>query len=86
MKNVDEESYEVLDLSTDSFESRSDCGINGDTHTALYLKDKLAISNAGYHELSIIFNLPSSSKTKKCTEQLNAQFEIWDAPEGIFGI
>jgi len=64
MKNVDEGTYEVLDLSTGSFESRSDCSVSGDTHTALYLKDKLAISNAGYHELSIISNLPSSSQIK----------------------
>lgn len=86
MKNADEGTYEVLDLSTGSFESKSDNKLSGDMHTALYLKDKLAISNAGYHELSMISNLPSSSQIHKCTKQLNAQYEIQNAPSGIVGV
>ena len=65
MKNADEGTYEVLDLSTSSFECRTDGKLSEDMHTALYLKDKLSISDAGYHELSMISDLPSSSQFKQ---------------------
>ena len=47
---------EVLDLSNGSFECRNDGKVSDNVHTALYLKDKTSIFNAGYHEL-IIFPL-----------------------------
>ena len=86
MKNVDDGTYEVLNISTGSFESRPDDKSSSDTNTALYLKDKLAISNTGYHELSMISNLPSSSQIRKCTKELNEQFDIRNAPDGIVGV
>ena len=86
MKNVDEGTYEVLDLATGHFESRSDGEVSSDAHTALYLKDKTSISNAGYHELSMISNLPSSYQIKKYTKQMNDQYEIQNSPEGIVGV
>ena len=64
IKNTDEGTSEVLDLATGSFESSSGGKLSGDMHNALYLKDKLSISNAGYHELSMISNLPSSTQIK----------------------
>ena len=57
--------------------------LNSKKHTALYLKDKLAISNSGYHKLSMISDLPPSNQLKKCASTLNAQFDIRDSPEGI---
>lgn len=78
---------ETLDVSTGEFTKNSSCNnISGSVHTALYLKDKFSISNSGYHQLSMISDLPNSTQVKKCTTNLNSQFEIQDAPEGIVGV
>lgn len=86
MENVSEGTIEILDISTGEFDGK--CVSDGKRlsskkHMVLYLKDKLAISNSGYHELSMISDLPPFSQLKKCASTLNAQFEIRDAPEGI---
>jgi len=67
MENVNEGTIEVLDASTGEFEGK--CVNNGTPlgskkHTALYLKGKLAISNSGYHVLSMISDLPPFSQLK----------------------
>ena len=67
MENVSEGTIEILDVSTGEFEGKS---VNdgkplcSKKHTALYLKDKLAISNSGYHELSMISDLLPFSQLK----------------------
>ena len=50
-----------------------------DLHTALYLKDKFAVSNTGS-------DFPNSNKLKRCVYDLNAKYEIKDAPENIVGV
>ena len=74
-----------MDLSTGEFKMpKSKCNeISSRLHTASYLKDKFSISHNGYHQLSMISDLPNSSQIKKCPTYLNAQFDIQDAPEGI---
>ena len=69
IENVSEGTTEILDVSTGEFEGKyvSDRkSLNSKKHTALYLKDKykLAISNSGYHKLSMISDLPPSSQLK----------------------
>ena len=85
LKNADEGTLETLDLSTGEFKMpKSKCNeISSRLHTASYLKDKFSISHNGYHQLSMISDLPNSSQIKKCPTYLNAQFDIQDAPEGI---
>jgi len=65
MENVNEGTIEVLDVSTGVFEGKcvnNRTSLRSKKHTALYLKDKLAISNSGYHELSRISELPPFSQ------------------------
>ena len=62
MKNVDDGTYEVLNISTGSFKSRPDDKLSSDTRS---LKNKLAISNAGYHELSMISNKKMHKRIKR---------------------
>ena len=57
-----------------------------DVHSVLYVEDKFYVSNEAFHELSMLSNLPSSSKLKSLTRTLNAQFEIHSAPNGIGGV
>ena len=88
MENISEGTIEILNVSTGEFEGKrvGDRKPFSSKHTALYLKDKLAISNSGYQELSMISDLPRFNQLKKCASTLNAQFEIRDAPEGIVGV
>ena len=67
MENVSEGTIKILDIFTGEFDGK--CVSDGkplssEKHTALYLKDKLAISNSGYHELSMISDLPPFSQLK----------------------
>ena len=47
------------------------------------VKDKFTISDAAYHELSMVSNLPNFYKVKKATEMLNKEFDIKAAPNSI---
>jgi len=40
------------------------------------VKDKYAVSNEAYHELSIMSDLPSFSQIRKLTKSTNAVMEI----------
>ena len=88
LKNTDKGTLETLDLSTGEFKaSKRNCNeIDSRLHTALYLKDKFSISHKGYHQLSMISDLPNSNQIKECTTYLNGQFDIHDAPEGVIGV
>lgn len=54
--------------------------------SVLYVKDKFSVSNKAFHELSMLSNLPSSSKVKNLTRTLNSQLDIRSAPNGIVGV
>ena len=51
--------------------------------TGFVLKDKFTISDAAYHELSMVSNF---YKVKKATEMLNKKFDIKTAPNSITGV
>ena len=51
--------------------------------SVLYVKDKFSISNEAFHELSTLSDLPSSYCIKTLTRELNSQFEILRAPNGM---
>ena len=44
---------------------------------SVYVKDKFSVSNKAFHELSMLSNLPSSSKVKNLTRTLNSQLDIY---------
>lgn len=67
MENVSKGTIEILDVSTGKFEGKGITdrkSLSSKEHTALYLKDKLAVSNSGYHELSMISDLPPINQVK----------------------
>ena len=55
-------------------------------HSTLYVKDKYSIADAGYHELSMLSDLPSSSQIKKLKHKLNSRYNIKKAPGNIIGV
>ena len=50
---------------------------------SLYVKDKFAVYFEAYHELSMLFNLPSSSQVRTLATSLNSQFKIKNCPNNI---
>jgi len=52
-------------------------------HTSLLVKDKYAVSNEAYHELSIMSDLPSF---RKWTKSMDAMMEITSCPNNICGV
>lgn len=59
---------------------------NKTLHSALYIKDKFTISYEAYHELSMISDLPSSTRIKKLAGTLNSHYDIRKCPNGIIGV
>ena len=60
---------------------------NDDLNLLLYAKEKFRISDAAYHELSMLYPmLPRSCQLKKRTNVLNKQWEIFKTPEGTIGV
>jgi len=55
-------------------------------HTSLLVKDKYAVSNEAYHELSIMSDLPSFSQIRKVMKSMNAMMEITSCPNNICGV
>ena len=49
-------------------------------YSALYVKDKYALSDTGFHELSMLSDLPKSSQVKKLAHEMNYQFHTYNAP------
>ena len=80
----------VLDVSKGTFickdEQAKTAGVSTRIHSTLHVKDKFSISNEGYHELSMMSDLPSSSQIKKLTVSLNSQCDIQSCPNGIIGV
>ena len=57
-----------------------------EVHSALYVKDKYSLSDTNFHELSMLSDLPKSSQVKKLAHEMNHQFHIYNAPNGVVGI
>lgn len=78
----------ALDLAKGTFSYKSSKADTTDekSYSALYIMDKFTISNAAYHELSMVSDLPSSSQIKKLTGVLNSQYGIKRCPNNIIGV
>ena len=56
-------------------------------HSALYVKDKYALSDNAFHELTMISSdLPKSNQVKKLAHEMSNQFHIYNAPDGVVGV
>ena len=53
---------------------------------SLLIKDKYAVSNEAYHELSIMSDLPSFSQVRKLTKSMNSKLKITSCPNGVCGV
>ena len=62
LENLETGMHEMVDLSTGEFTAKP-VDIKEDNISSIpYVKDKFAISDNSYHELSMVSDLPSSSK------------------------
>ena len=53
----------------------------------LYAKERFGMSNAAYHELSMLFpTLPRSNHLNERVKELNKQWKVFPTPEGTIGI
>ena len=88
IENVDTGSHELLNVACGTYSGMSEATTSEkeNVHSVLYVKDKFSVSNEAFHELSMLSNLPSSSKVKNLTRTLNSQFDIRSAPNGIVGV
>ena len=59
---------------------------NDKVHKTLLIKDKCAISNSAFHELSMVSDLPSSNQVKRLACEFNKTFLIHPSPHGIVGV
>ena len=55
-------------------------------HSTLYVKDKHSIADAGYHELSMLSDLPYITQIKKLRHELNSHYDIRKVPGDIIGV
>ena len=85
LEQIDTGENVTLDLAKGTFSYKSGKADTTDEklYSALYIKDKFTISNAAYHELSIVSNLPNLSQIKKLTGVLNSQYGIKRCPNNI---
>ena len=66
-----------MDVTTGKFTKIcSEENVKDTMHCTLYVKDKYSIADAGYHELSMLSDLPSSSQIKKLKHELNSWYNI----------
>ena len=84
---MDTGDHEVLDLSTGSLNKSkvSPVPSNKETvHSALYIKDRVTISNEAYHELSMVSDLPRSHHVQALAHGMNSEFIIIHIQRKIF--
>ena len=88
LEEIDTGKSVALDLAKDTFNYESSKADTTDKklYSALYIKDKFTISNAAYHELTMVSNLPNLSQIKKATGVLNLQYGIRRCPNNIIGV
>lgn len=86
IENIDTGNRQTLDVDSGSFSSKEGHSASNSLHSSLYVKDKYCISNQAYHELSMLSNLPASSQVNRLVQELNSQYKITSAPNGIVGV
>ena len=83
LENIETGQHEMVDLASGKFTAKQVNMMEDNASSILYVKDKFAISDTSYHELSMISDLPSSSKIKELKKQLNTNYDIKSAPRDI---
>lgn len=88
VENVDTGQHEVIDIASRAYSQKDipTSSTKDNTRSVLYIKDRFSVSNEAFHELSMVSNLPNSSKIKTLTRTLNSEFEIRSAPNGVVGV
>ena len=79
VENTETGKHEVIDYSIDICYSKENIlPSNMDkVHSALYVKDKYALSDNAFHELTMISSdLPKSNQVKKLAHEMSNQFHI----------
>ena len=91
IQNKDTRKSEVFDCCNGTFSDKENI-VNASVakdkaHSALYVKDKYAISDQAFHELSMIASgLPRSSAVKKLANSMNSEFDISPCPNKVIGV
>ena len=86
LKNIETGKHELIDLTTGKITKVcTEEKVNDTLHSTLYVKDKYSIADAGYHELSMLSDLPCCSQIKKLKHDLNSHYDIRKAPGDIIG-
>ena len=89
LKENDSGDSMIVDVHNGTFTpklDKVDTTIASRTHSTLYVKDKYAISNDAYHELSVISDLPTFHEIRKLSTSLNSKCEIRNCPNGVCGV
>lgn len=89
LQNVNTGDSEVLDISTGSFSNKENQVSDpaSKVYSTLYVKDKYSISDQALHELSaIVPDMPRSYQVKRVTREINSEFKITQAPNGVLGV
>ena len=85
LREKDSDDSMILDVHNGTLTPKLDKGgvtFASRTQSTLYVKDRYAISNSAYHELSTISDLPTFHKIRKLSTSLNSKFEIMNCPNG----
>ena len=91
LENIDTGTVEILDMQSSRLSTRPHSASNvvsenDKVHKALLIKDKCAIANSAFHELSMVSDLPSSNQVKRLACKFNKTFCIRPSPNGIVGV
>ena len=90
MDNIDTGTRETLDMHSGRLSAKHRASEfvhkHDKVHKALLIKDKCAISNGAFYELSVVSDLPSSNQVKRLACKFNKTFLIHPSPHGIVGV
>ena len=87
--NIDTNKREILNLDSSTYRRKQIENDNNDKDrlcAVTLVKDKFTISDAAYHELSMVSDLPNFNQVRTVTHSLNKEFDIKAAPNGITGV
>lgn len=89
LENVDTQKKEILDIDSGIYRPKptgDDTSSKDRLHAVALVKDKCTISNAAYHELSVLSDLPNLNEIQSLIQSFNKKFDIKAAPNGIIGV
>ena len=87
MENVDTNTKEILDVENGTLTKVDESSCTNALFSTLLVKDKFGISNAAYHELSMVNpQLPKSCQVEKLIRDLNSKLVITNTPNDTNGV